>query len=113
MILVYILLALVVAGVAAFMLMYYGSEYFRAGADFAAILGLVLMAATGITTIAYAFTVYSWVASDYKADIINREYGTNYTKEEVFFASDVIDTVRELNRQRIEVNGDLINGKEK
>ena len=113
MILVYILVALVVVGVAAFILMGYGSNYFRSGSDFANIVGLILMTATGITAIAYAFTVYLWVASDYKVDIINREYGTNYTKEEVFFASDVIDTVRELNRQRIEINGDLINGKEK
>lgn len=56
----------------------------------------------------YSVLVYEYVASGYKADIINREYSTTYTKLEIFYASDVIDTVRELNRTRVELNGDLI-----
>ena len=39
---------------------------------------------------------------------VNREYGTNYTREEIFFAADVIDTIREIDRKRVEVNGDLL-----
>jgi hypothetical protein len=50
----------------------------------------------------------SWVASDHKARILNNEYGTNYTQEDVFYASDVIDTIRNLDRKRIEINGDLM-----
>ena len=110
MILVYILVALAVAVTSGAVLMKYADDNHSFGAF---IIGSLLLMATGITSIAYAFTAYSWVASDYKVAIINREYGTNYTKEEVFFASDVIDAVRELNRQRIEDNGNLINGKEK
>lgn len=110
MILVYILVALVVALIVSLVIMKYAGDNHSFGAF---IIGILLLTGTGITSIGYAFTAYSWVASDYKATIINREYGTNYTKEEVFFASDVIDTVRELNRQRIEDNGNLINGKEK
>ena len=56
---------------------------------------------------AVAIMGYSWVAASHQADIINREYGTSYTQQEVFYASGVIDTVRELQRQRIELNGDL------
>lgn len=52
---------------------------------------------------------WSWQSSKYKADIINREYNTQYTRQEIFYASDVIDTVRELDRKRIELNGDLLN----
>ena len=59
----------------------------------------------------YCFFVYAYIAADYKKDIINREYGTSYTQLEVFYASDVIDTVRELDRKRIELNGDLVTGK--
>lgn len=44
----------------------------------------------------------------YKADIINREFGTNYTQKEIFYASDVIDVIREIDRRRYEVNGDLL-----
>jgi len=59
----------------------------------------------------YCFLAYGYIAADYKKDIINREYKTNYTREEVFYASDVIETVRELNRTRLEVNGDLLKDK--
>lgn len=58
----------------------------------------------------YSFVAWDYFAAEYKRDIINREYGSSYTQLEVFYASDVIDTVRELNRKRIEINGDLING---
>ena len=64
-----------------------------------------------IGLVCYCFLVYSFVAADYKKDIINREYKTNYTQEEVFYASDVINTIRELNRSRIEVNGNIIKDK--
>ena len=56
---------------------------------------------------------YDWVASEHKAKIVNREYGTNYTREDIFYASDVIDTIREVQRQRIELNGDLLRGEGK
>jgi len=60
--------------------------------------------------LAYSFLVFEYVGAGYKADILNKEYGTSYTKAEVFYASSVIDTVRELNRKRIEVNGNLMTG---
>jgi hypothetical protein len=53
---------------------------------------------------------YGWVASDYKAKILNKEFGTEYTREEIFYGSDVIDDIRELQRERIEINGNLITG---
>ena len=59
----------------------------------------------------YCFIAYGYIAAEYKKDIINREYKTSYTREEVFYASDVIETVRELNRTRLEVNGDLLKDK--
>lgn len=52
--------------------------------------------------IGFACLGYGWVASEHRAQIINREYGTNYTQAEVFYASDVIETVRELDRKRID-----------
>lgn len=61
----------------------------------------------------YCFVAFSWFAAEHEMNIVNREYGTNYTQEEMFYASGVIDTVRELHRKRIEVNGDLITGDDK
>jgi len=61
--------------------------------------------------IVYGLLAYSYFAAEHKANIINREYGTNYTQIEVFYADSVIDTIRELDRKRVELNGDLITGK--
>lgn len=70
-----------------------------------------LFAACGfIGLMAYSVLVYSYVAAEYQAGILNAEYGTNYTQAEVFYASNVIDTVRQLDRKRIELNGNLITG---
>lgn len=49
-----------------------------------------------------------YVSAGHEAKIINREYGTEYTQAEMFYARSVIDEVRHLNRQRIELNGDLL-----
>lgn len=51
----------------------------------------------------YVLTIYSWVASGYKADIINAEYNTKYTQAQIFYASDVIETIRNLNRNKHEL----------
>lgn len=74
----------------------------------AGVAGFFLAIGTGVAAVTYAFTVYSWMASEHKARIINREFGTHYTQQDVFWASDVIDEIRELQRKRIELNGDLM-----
>lgn len=56
----------------------------------------------------YCLVAWSYFAAGYQVDIVNREYGTSYTQEEMFYASDVIETMRELQRERIEVNGNLL-----
>lgn len=57
--------------------------------------------------VALAALSLEYTGATYKAAIINREYGTEYTQQEVFYASDVINIVRELDRRRIEINGDI------
>ncbi len=61
--------------------------------------------------IIYSIYAYNYIAAEYKANILNREYQTNYSQEELFYASNVIDTVRQLDRNRIELNGNLMNCK--
>lgn len=78
---------------------------------FCGILGVVSIIASVIIWIVIACLCYGWVSSEYKAKIINREYKTSYTREEIFYASDVIDEIRKLDRQRIEINGDLMRDK--
>lgn len=60
-----------------------------------------------IAIILYCVTGFSWFSAGYRAAIINREYGTNYTREEIFWASDVVETIQQINRERYELNGNL------
>lgn len=65
---------------------------------------------------AYAFLMavilmiagYEYTAARHKAKIINQEYDKNYTAEEIFYASDVIETIKRLDRQRMEINGNIL-----
>ena len=53
---------------------------------------------------------YKYTAAGHKAKIINQEYDKNYTAEEIFYASAVIETIRQLDRQRMEINGNILKG---
>jgi hypothetical protein len=78
----------------------------------AGVLAVLLGSTTAITVICFCFTVWNWNASEYKANIINREYGTSYTREEIFYGSDVIETIRQLDRTHMEINGNIMRDKE-
>lgn len=59
----------------------------------------------------YITLVFGYVAAGHKTRLLNKEYGTNYSVEEVFYAEGMIETVRELHRTRIEVKGKITNDK--
>ena len=103
-----ILIALIAASVVACMLLWYGNNHYHTMGSTAATLGILLAIATGVGGLSYFFFGWHWLAAESKAQLINREYGTNYTQKEIFFASDVIDTIREIDRKRIEVNGNVM-----
>ena len=102
--------AIVLAFVIGVFLLKYSTDGYEINHDVSWFFGFLLCVASGITAIVYAFTVWSYISAEYKADIINREYGTNYTQKEIFYASDVIDSIRNLDRKRYEINGDLMRG---
>jgi len=107
-----ILTAIVVAAVIAAVMLWYSDENYSGLGTLAGMFGFIFAVGAGLSAVVYAFAGWSWFAADHKAQIINREYGTNYTQAEVFWASDVIDTVRQLDRKRYEINGDLVRGQE-
>jgi glucan phosphoethanolaminetransferase (alkaline phosphatase superfamily) len=85
-----------------------GDEWYNTVASFVSIcLGVF----TGFVIIVFCFTAWDWAAAEYRAKIINREYGTDYTQEEVFYGSKVIETIRQIDRKRIEINGNLLKDK--
>jgi len=105
-----ILVAIIVAGVISGVVLFYAdsNESILAG-----VFGLFLACGAGLAAIVFSINGWSYIGAEYKANIINREYGTHYTQAEVFYASSVIDTIRQLNRQRIELNGNIMQNKEK
>lgn len=108
-----ILLGIIVTGLIGFTLIWSGNSGYEARHMVAYLLGILTCAAAVLVAIFYVIAGWNWIAADSKAKIINREYGTHYTREEVFYASDVIDTIREIDRKRVEVNGDLMSEKRK
>lgn len=107
-----IFFAIVLAGGLSVFSTFYGfkDRYLFDGFGFAlSMIGVLGILLSIFTAIVYAFSVKDWLSAEYKAQIINREYQTNYTQEEVFWAKDVIDIIRQIDRQRIELNGNLMN----
>lgn len=62
--------------------------------------GLLLL----ISATFFLITVPFYIGSIVEADVLNRELGTSYTADNVFYAEDTIYKVHGLNRTRIEVN---------
>lgn len=50
---------------------------------------------------------FAFKSSSVKAKIINKEFNTQYSAEEIFWAEDVIDEIKQIKRQRIEANINL------
>ena len=101
--------SILLAGAASCVLLWFGEQKYNS--DYrhmiATIVGVSGVIVTGISVILYAFAVWVWIAAEYKAEIINREYNTHYTQAEIFYASDVIEIVRQLDRKRYEINGNI------
>ena len=72
------------------------------------IIGIIASAMVLFASGCGVFMSYEWFAAEHKARILNSEYGTNYSQQEIFFASSVIDTIKHLDRKRVELNGDLL-----
>ena len=66
------------------------------------VISLVALTLGSFGLIIYAIVIPFYVGAEYKAGIINREFGTSYTQEEIFYASDVIETIRKIKRIRSE-----------
>lgn len=82
----------------------YRNEYYEdafAGGVFLSIVG-------ALGFVVYCIFGLEWVSSGVKAEVVNREFNTNYTQKEIFFAESVIEEIRQIQRNRHEINGNLI-----
>ena len=103
-----ILCAIIVAGIWAFFMLFIADSSDAFYGPFLGMFGVLLAVVVGISLLAYCPMTYHWYASKHKMNIINREFEKHYSQKEVFFASDVIDIVRQLDRKRIEINGNIL-----
>jgi hypothetical protein len=105
---VYFIIGLCLALVLEGILVYWAKD---GGSFLAFVLAAVLGIGCLIGVISLTVLGFDYKAAEYKTAIINREYKTEYTRDEVFYGHDVIDTIRQLDRKRVELNGDILEGK--
>lgn len=107
---IYIFWAMIVGACLTIANIYYISKsYDNDGFEtFSAVFGVVSGCITFFLLAFFSFTCWNWYSAEYQAKIINSEYGTNYTREDVLYASNVIDTIHQINRKRVEINGNIM-----
>jgi hypothetical protein len=76
--------------------------------EFLGFLGAISVFVSLVALIIYIFSVSFWIGAEYKAELINKEFGTSYTQAQIFWADDVIEEIRQMKRQRIELNGNIL-----
>jgi hypothetical protein len=97
-------LVLVALSVSAMGLIKYAEDGYEGYRVLAGVVGMAcffLVFLVGILIISMAF---NWIAAGQKVNILSREYGTHYTQSEIFYAADVIETVKEINRKRTDLS---------
>src|SRR5690554_3173807 len=72
-----ILIALIVLAILAGFLLVLSEEI---PSSFCFVIGAIAAILSAMGLISYAFTGWNYMAAEYKADILNREYDTNYTQ---------------------------------
>lgn len=106
-----ILIAIILAALIGMALIRFGNSGMAIYHVIMELLGMFMVLVCGVALLVYSVLCFSYISASYKANIINREYKTNYTQAEIFWAGDVIDTIKQIERQRIELNGDLLREK--
>ncbi len=48
-------------------------------------------------------SLHKWNAAKHQANIVNKEYGTNFTQAELYYTSDVIEILKQQSRNRSEI----------
>ncbi len=79
----------------------------RSGRGFVSFVGVMCgMACACIGIFSLAMIPYYYGAG-IKAEMLNKEFGTSYTTEQVFFAESIIDEIREVQRNRVDLRVDM------
>ena len=106
-----ILLALAACGGFSWLLLSFGDSGYSGFHTLAGVAGLLVGCVAGVASVFALASAFVWTASAHKAEMINAEFGTAYTQEQVFWAGDVIEEIRQVQRQRVELNGNIMQEK--
>lgn len=71
------------------------------------LLGAMLGYVAGVLYIILTIFSYGYVKASVQAELINAQYGTEYTTNQIYFASDIIDEVSEAKRSRIDMRSHI------
>lgn len=69
--------------------------------------GVMLGFISGVLFIILSINSYSYVKASVQAELINAQYGTAYTTDQIYFASDIIDEISEAKRSRIDMRSHI------
>ena len=83
----------------------WGDEGYSGLHALAQILSITFLVIQVIVLIAGICIGVSFIGSGTKAELLNKTYGTNYTAKEIFFAEDIIEEIKRVQRTRIEIEG--------
>ena len=83
----------------------WGDEGYSGLHALAQVLSIILLGLQVIILIAGICIGVSFIGSGTKAELLNKTYGTNYTAKEIFFAEDIIEEIKRVQRTRIEIEG--------
>lgn len=97
---IYITVAIGILLIAGISLMLYSYSGENQRHVFAGSFGVCLTFIAGISALLVTNLSYRWIAAEHTANVINRQYGTTYSREEIFWARDVINTVQEQTREK-------------
>lgn len=107
----YLLVALIALGTLSVFVLRDSFDKYDLKSIFLGTFGIVGIVIACVGLVAYSICGWNYISAGYQAKIINAEYGTKYTQAEIYHAKDVINIVREIDRKRIEINGNLLQDK--
>jgi len=90
-----------------------GNYWIGKYSDFRGAGGVLILVVGAMLMFISVICVPFYISAGYRAEIVNEKYGTNYTQSQMFFAGSLIDEAREIGRNRVELNGNLITGEDK
>lgn len=84
----------------------WSDDSYSFGGQAVGVVSIIGFIVTLVLASALALSSFNLLGAPTRAQIINQEFGTNYTARDVFFAEGLIEEVQQVKRKRIEIQGE-------